>query len=178
MANFNPATINQLLQQTTSQVDGLSQSLTEDKLNSQKSELVVGSVGSNVDYSRVYGELEILIKSAKDSLEIINAIDPDSTNPQTVAAVATLINSIKGLVAEFTVIHRMNIKHQHNIELESIKQQNRLDTLERRQELKNNTIHSGQSDQSSGDYTVINTLPYSNDLMIEFEEFLKQKGLA
>lgn len=170
---FNPTTINQLLQQTTKEVDGLSMSLSQDKLDSQKSELLAGNIGNNVDFTYIYGELESLIKLCKDVIQIIEAIEPDITNITSLAAVTKIIDSIRGLISEFTIIHRMNIKHMHNIEIENIKQQNRLDTLDKKQELKNNTINITNNSDSNG---IINTLPYSNDLMLEFEKFLQEKG--
>ena len=73
----------------------------------------------------------------------------------------------------------MNIKHQYNIELENIKQQHRLSTIEYKQEIKNNQQNLVNSDGEvvNGSNTVIDaSIPWSSDLALEFMEFMKQRG--
>ena len=159
---------NQIISNISSQVDKLSLQLSQDKTN-----LVSGRNGEVVNYNHVYEELNSLIIYAKETLETLAAIEPDIIDPKQIQATASLISSIRGLVSEFSMIHRMNIKHQYNIELENIKQQHRLNTIEYKQEVRNQN-----NSDVVGNATIVNnnSIPWSNDLILEFMEFMKQKG--
>lgn len=155
-------------------IDKFSNQLVEDKNN-----IVSGQYGEHVNYNKIYEELSSLIKFSKEILETLAAIEPDVADPKQIQATASLITSIKGLVSEFSIIHKMNIKHQYNIELENIKQQHRLSTIEYKQEVKNNqqNLVNGDGEVVNGSNTVIDaSIPWSSDLALEFMEFMKQRG--
>jgi len=68
-------------------------------------------------------------------MELLQSIDLDVSNPATLGATASLMNSIKGCIAEFTKIHQQYIKFQHAVELEKMKHEMKKDLIRYRKDV-------------------------------------------
>lgn len=74
------------------------------------------------------------------TLQLLQSIDPDVTNPATLGATASLMNSIRGCISEFTKIHQQYIKFQHVLELERIKLENKKEIIKYRKDMADGKI--------------------------------------
>lgn len=136
--------------------------------------------GLTVDYSRVYKQLEKLIQNGNVALQIIAAIDPDTSNGQIGTTTASLMNAIKNCVAQFTKIHMQHIKFQQALQLMKIKHQYKMQQIEKRNQAlkgKDNAI-----DITSANSTTIKNengnimVPWNTQNIIDYMNYLnKQK---
>lgn len=141
--------------------------------------MVDQKTGLTIDYSRVYRQLEKLIQNGNVALQIIAAIDPDTSDGQIGNTTASLMNAIKNCVAEFTKIHLMHIKFQQAIQLENIRHQHKMEQLEKKQQIiaarnnnKNNTIDVEEQKGEDGNVLV----PWNTEQISQYMQFLnKQK---
>ena len=119
---------------------------------------------SEVDVTRVYKELSGLIEVGNDVLKSAKyAIDMDPTAEGVLGGAASVINSIKDTVKEFTKIHMQNLKFEQQKELEFIKQQGREKLVLLRQ----------PDDEESDDLA---TVPYNQEEIInQLNEMEKEK---
>lgn len=94
--------------------------------------MVNQKTGLTVDFGKTYSQLERLIDHGNNALAIIQAIDPDTSSMETVGAVSSLMNAIRGCVAEFNKIHLQHIKYQQTLDLIEVKHQNKLKEIQAR----------------------------------------------
>lgn len=143
--------------------------------------MVNQKTGQSVDFTRVYRQLEKLIQNGNVALQIIAAIDPDTSDGQIGTTTASLMNAIKNCVAEFTKIHLMHIKFQQAIQLENIRHQHKMEQLEKKQQIiaarnnnngKNNTIDVEEQKGENGNVLV----PWNTEQISQYMQYLnKQK---
>lgn len=95
------------------------------------------SDGAQVDYSRVYGQLERLIENGNIALQVLGAIDPDVSGVEIATATASLMNAVKNCVAEFTKIHMQHLKFQQMLHAMKVKHQYKMEEMEMRRDLYN-----------------------------------------
>lgn len=136
-------------------------------VSNNKSDMVIkdgdGIVVPNVE--KIYGELGNLIKTGNDilkSAEYLVSVEPDG---ESIAGAAQMINSVKDVIREFSKLHTNHIRHQQNMELEKLKQDNREKLLEikykKEQDLKKNPALIGD------DGNVINTVGFNQEKVIQ-----------
>lgn len=101
----------------------------ESKTWSQTNGVVEKNYGNSVSFDYVYKKIGQLIDTGNSTMQLLQSIDPDVTNPATLGATASLMNSIKGCIAEFTKIHQQYIKFQNAIELERLRHENKKDII-------------------------------------------------
>ena len=174
---FNEKTLDELINSTSSKVTEIKLQLDTDQQiytpvlvddssiqEDESINLELAHSARDIDFQRVYGELEGMIQTGKDTLDMLNAIDQDIIDCRTLSASATLINSINNLLDQFTKIHLINLKFQQAKELEIIKHNNKLEIIQAR------NISDGSN--AAG---ITNMIPCSHDLLNEFDEFLAMK---
>lgn len=98
---------------------------------------VVSGKGDAVDHDLVYRKIGELIDNGNLVLQMFQSVDPDVTEPSTLTAIASLMNAIKGCIAEYTKIHAQSIKFQQAKEMEKIRQENRLEAIQFRKNVYN-----------------------------------------
>ena len=91
--------------------------------------MIEQKTGNTVDFARVYSELEKLIENGNVALQVLAAIDPDVSGSEVASATASLMNAIKGCMAEFTKIHMQHIKFQQQMQLEELKHKHKLEQI-------------------------------------------------
>lgn len=123
---------------------------------SQTNGVVDKTYGNSISFDYVYKKIGQLIDTGNATMQLLQSIDPDVTNPATLGATASLMNSIKGCISEFTKIHHQYIKFQHMVELEKIKLENKKEFTKYKKDLiegklssdvqKNDLIEMGSTD--------------------------------
>jgi hypothetical protein len=98
--------------------------------------------GGAISYDYVYKKIGQLIDTGNASLQMLQSIDPDVTNPATLGATASLLNSIRGCISEFTKIHQQYIRFQQTLQLEKIKLENRKEIIKYRRAVNNGQLES------------------------------------
>lgn len=159
--NFSAFDLDQLINDCTGQVDQVSQQLQTYKdsqiipAGNPSTKDLINNSGLTVDFNRVYGQLQKLIENGNAALETLAAIDPDTIQPATLGATATLMTAIKNCIAEFTKIHAIHIKHQLALDMENIRQKNKIQLMQIKQNLKQkkNDIQTAQLNQFSDNTT-------------------------
>lgn len=112
----------------------------EDKNFLQKGE-VIKHTGDGIAYSYVYKKIGDLIDTGNASLQVLQSIDPDMTDPGILTATGTLINSIRGCIAEFTKIHQQWLRFQQQMKLQDRRLENQKKLLEFKEQLRNGTLN-------------------------------------
>lgn len=75
---------------------------------------------------KVYDELGKLVVKGKSILETLGQNIYDGTaNGQMIVGTATMLNSVKDTIKEFTKIHMAHLNHMHAMEMEKLKQAHR-----------------------------------------------------
>ena len=101
------------------------------------------------------------------TLQLLQSIDPDVTNPATLGATASLMNSIRGCISEFTKIHQQYIKFQNILQLEKIKHENKKAIIKYRKDLADGKIDSNV--QQTDLFEV------KSNTLLDFIEFQREK---
>lgn len=101
------------------------------------------------------------------TLQLLQSIDPDVTNPATLGATASLMNSIRGCISEFTKIHQQYIKFQNMLQLEQIKLENKKAIIKYRKDLADGK--TGDNSQQTDLFEVKSTT------LLDFVEFQREK---
>lgn len=141
-SKFTAFDLDQLINDCTGQVDQVSQQLSTYKdqqvipCGNPQTKDLIDTTGLSVDFSRVYNQLEKLIQNGNAALQVLAAIDPDTIQPGTLTATATLMSAIKNCLSEFTRIHSIHIKHQLALDMEAVRQKNRIQLMQVKQNLK------------------------------------------
>ena len=149
----------------------------DNSVSPQIANMVNQKTGATVDFSRVYKQLEKLIENGNIALEVIAAIDPDTSDGQIGVTTASLMNAIKNCIAQFTKIHLMHIKFQQALQLEEIRHKHKMEELEKREAIAsarngNNTIDIKETTTSkNGNFLV----PYNTENVIEYINYMKQQ---
>ena len=102
---------------------------------------------------------------------MLESIDPDVTNPATLGATASLLNSIRGCISEFTKIHQQYIRYMQTIELEKMRHRNKKDLIVFRRKVNNGQLEEGES-------TPTELIETSSTQMIDFLNFQKAQREA
>lgn len=166
---FSAFALDQLIKDCTGQVDEISTELaTYDSSevisagNPNTSNLIENSTGASVDFNRVYSQLEKLIQNGNNALQLLASLQPDGIQPGTMAATASLMNTIKNCISQFTKIHSIHIKHQLALQLQKQKQQNKKQLILLKQDIKNSkqTIESDLPLQQFSDKTTQDIFRY------------------
>lgn len=138
--------------------------------------MVNQKTGATVDYSRVYKQLEKLIENGNIALEVIAAIDPDTSDGQVGTTTASLMNAIRGCIAEFTKIHLQHLKFQQTLQMMKIKHQYKMQQIEKRnQALRNrdNAIDITNTTVKKENGNVL--VPYNTDNVIDYIQYIKRQ---
>lgn len=139
---FTAFDLDELINDCTGQVDEINKQLESYSQNevipagNPSTKDLINASGLSVDFSRVYNQLQQLIQNGNAALQTLAAIDPDTIQPSTLAATATLMTAIKNCLSEFTRIHSIHIKHQLALDMEAIRQKNRIQLMQVKQNLK------------------------------------------
>ena len=110
----------------------------EDKNFLQKGEVMKKS-GDAISYSYVYKKIGDLIDTGNASLQMLQSIDPDMTDPTILTATGSLINSIRGCISEFTKIHQQWLRFQQQLKLYDKRLETQKELSKYKQDLRNGT---------------------------------------
>ena len=127
--------------------------------------------GGKISYDYVYKKIGQLIDHGNSALQVLESIDPDVTNPATLGATASLLNSIRGCISEFTKIHQQYIKFTQMIELEKLRHKNKKDIIMFRRK-----VNNGQLEEEEATPTEL--IETSSTQMIDFLNFQKAQKEA
>lgn len=139
----------------------------DDKNFLQKGE-VLKSTGDAISYSYVYKKIGDLIDTGNASLQVLQSIDPDMTDPSILTATGSLINSIKGCISEFTKIHQQWLRFQQQLKLEDVRLNHKMKLMEFKKNLYDGTLNNNEQNAEVLHETA------SSDL-IEFLQWKKEK---
>ena len=141
--------------------------ITENDISwSENKNIVDKSTGGKVSYDYVYRKIGQLIDHGNAALQMLESIDPDVTNPATLGATASLLNSIRGCISEFTKIHQQYIRYMQTIELEKMRHRNKKDLIVFRRKVNNGQLEEGEA-------TPTELIETSSTQMIDFLNFQK-----
>lgn len=142
--------------------------------------MVNQKTGATVDFSRVYKQLEKLIQNGNIALEVLAAIDPDVSGGQVSSSTASLMNAIRGCVAEFTKIHLQHIKFQQTLQMMQIKHKYKMEQIAKRNQAFKN--RDDAIDITSANSTTVKSengnvmVPWNTENIIDYMNYLnKQK---
>lgn len=139
-------------------------------VNPDINQMVNGSSnGQTVDYKRVYSQLERLIQQGNIALQVLSAIDPDVSGVQVATATATLMNAIKGCVAEFTKIHSQHIRYQQSLETMRIKHDYRIQQMKLRSTLYNKNKEQQNTTES------VSMVPWQTESVLGYLKYLNEQ---
>lgn len=122
--------------------------------------------GQTVDYQRVYSQLQRLIEQGNFALQVISAIQPDASSTQVATATASLMNAIRGCVAEFTKIHSQHIRYQQNLQTMRIKHEYRIKEMQLRSTLYNKNKEETQNTEE------ISMIPWQTESILGYLKYL------
>lgn len=122
--------------------------------------------GQTVDYQRVYSQLQRLIEQGNFALQVISAIQPDASSTQVATATASLMNAIRGCVAEFTKIHSQHIRYQQSLETMRIKHEYRIKEMQLRSTLYNKNKEETQNTEE------ISMIPWQTESILGYLKYL------
>lgn len=142
----------------------------EDKTFAEKKDAINPNSGDSISYTYIYRKIGDLADAGNTSLQMLQSIDPDMTDPKILVAVGSLINSIRACLAEYTKIHQQWIKFKQILELEKIKQANKKEIIEYRK-----AVSTGQLNKETAQNELFELT--STDL-VEFLQWKKEKELA
>ena len=174
---FSALDLDELIKDCTGQVDQISTELaTYDSAQvvprgNPETNQLINKNGQAVDFSRVYSAIEKLIENGNNALETLAAVDPDTIEPTTIYAMTSLMNSIKGCIAEFTKVHTIHLKHQLNLEMERTRQQHRLDLITARANAKKEAENTDNQNAT----TMIEFTDYSTNDIFKYLQKEKEK---
>lgn len=197
---FNASALDKLLNQSMQNIQTISDQLKEDKNTSQSpfvmpliqsdyddeqgilpnSDLVnpdinqmvnTSSEGQTVDYKRVYSQLQRLIQQGNIALQILSAIDPDVSGVEAASATATLMNAIRGCVAEFTKIHSQHIRYQQSLQTMRIKHEYRIEQMKMRSTLYNNKNKEQQINTEQ-----VTMVPWETESVLGYLKYLNKSN--
>lgn len=181
---FSPLALDQLLSDAMDETEEIKNELYYDEeddivpapsVSPQINNLVKGNdgIGGQVDYARVYSQLERLIENGNIALQVLGAIDPDVSGIEVATSTATLMNAVKNCVAEFTKIHMQHIKFQQTLQMLELKHKYKMLEMEKRKE-----IFSAKSGESTG---IINSgtqelVEWETESATEYTKWLMNKN--
>lgn len=147
--------------------------LTENDITWSENKHIVdkSSNGGKISYDYVYKKIGQLIDHGNAALQVLESIDPDVTNPATLGATASLLNSIRGCISEFTKIHQQYIRFTQTIELEKLRHKNKKDIIVFRRK-----VNNGQLEEEEATPTEL--IETSSTQMIDFLNFQKAQKEA
>lgn len=146
--------------------DYISQS---DKSWSEVASVIDKDTGESVSFGYVYKKICRLIDSGDAALQMLQSIDLDVADPQLISATSTLINALKGCMAEFTKIHQQWIRFNQTLKLEQIKLNNKKELIKYRHDVRNGT----DTDQEK--HAVTEMYEVKSADLVEFLQWQKEK---
>ena len=90
-----------------------------------------------VNVENAFKSIEDLVDTTKQMIVNVYGIisSCDVLDSETVSAAASLIGETRQLIAEYTSLYKQRVKFFDNVKMETLKQQHRLDLLERKHQL-------------------------------------------
>lgn len=150
---FNPDLLNELIDSDTYQD---AEEIYEQNINNHSS-TETQSVSEYASPENVYKKLGDLVETGNEILKSIQyIIGSDPENPETIAGAASLINSVKDTLKEFSKIHLMKVKFEQQKELERLKLENKKKILNHK-----NSLEAKSESPSE------NLLPFQQEQIIE-----------
>lgn len=187
---FNTASLNQLISDSVNEADQFKNQLQHindtcvnvdfsdsnvsddylpenEKTFAEKKDIINPTTGASISYPYIYKKIGDLIDTGNTSLQMLQSIDPDVTDASVITSTASLINALRGCLAEYTKIHNQWVKYQQQIKLEEIRLAHKKDIIKFRKELN----ESGNENISS-----VNSLIEIGSLdLVEFLNWKKEK---
>ena len=166
----------QLLEETKAKVDEIDEKFQENMevINTAQTQIQASGQDGNgsasvridnlINVENAFKSIEDLVDTTKTMISNVYGIisSCDVLDSETVAAAASLIGETRQLIAEYTSLYKQRIKFFDNVKMEQLKQEHRLELLERKHQLdmeKWNNQHStpAQAEEvQSGNGTVPN----------------------
>ena len=137
----------QLIEETKAKVDEIDEKFQQNLqvIDNAKSEIQVadqnGSASKRIDnlvnVENAFKSIEDLVDTTKQMIVNVYGIisSCDVLDSETVSAAAALIGETRQLIAEYTSLYKQRIKFFDNVKMESLKQEHRLELLERKHQL-------------------------------------------
>ena len=116
-----------------------------DKNWADSDNLIDKKTGSSVSFNYVYKKISDLIDNGNAALQLLQSIDIEVTDANMLNATATLMNSIRGCISEFTKIHQQWIRFNQNLEMENRRFEHKKELIKYRNDLKNNQQEAAQA---------------------------------
>lgn len=188
--HFNVTDLDKLVDESIASADQLKDEMNKMDLNSyeydqddllnendiswtENKNVVNKATGDSISYDYVYKKIGELIDTGNASLQMLQSIDPDVTNPGTLGATASLLNSIRGCISEFTKIHQQYIRFQQTLQLERIKLENKKEIIKYRKAINNGQL---ETDVSPTELIETSSSDIMNYIMFKKDQEDKEKA--
>ena len=140
-----------------------------DKTWGETKNIINKTDGSSVSFNYVYQKIADLIDNGNAAMQMLQSIDLDVADPQLITSTATLINSIKGCISEFTKIHQQWVRFNQVLKLEQIKFENKKRLMKYRNDLNNGT------DEEKTGTSPTDLIEVKTGDLVEFLQWKKEK---
>ena len=140
-----------------------------DKTWGETKNIINKTDGSSVSFNYVYQKIADLIDNGNAAMQMLQSIDLDVADPQLITSTATLINSIKGCISEFTKIHQQWVRFNQVLKLEQVKFENKKRLMKYRNDLNNGT------DEEKTGVSPTDLIEVKTGDLVEFLQWKKEK---
>jgi len=131
--------------------------------------------GESISFDYVYNKICKLIDTGDATLQMIQSIDLDVVDPQILTASATLMNTIRGCITEFTRIHQQWVRFNQTLKLEKIKFEHKKELMKYKHNLINGIDVEPQDVQGQPQVASNDMIEVKSSDLIEFMLWKKEK---
>jgi len=151
--NFDPHDLDEILGDVTKNVAEVNQSMS-DPLPTPGSAcndaVATDSSGEVIaDAEKIYSEMAKLVESGNKILRAAEyAVEADPNGDGILAGAASVLSAVKETVGQFTKLHSQHLRHRQQIELENLKQKNRMEIIKTKMSMDSLDVPPGNNSNS------------------------------
>jgi len=129
--SFDPHDLNEILGDVTKNVAEVNQSMNSTPDSGCNNAVSADSSGEVIaDAEKIYSEMAKLVESGNKILRAAEyAVEADPNGEGILAGAASVLSAVKETVGQFTKLHSQHLRHKQQIELENLKQKNRMEII-------------------------------------------------
>ena len=135
-SNFDPHDLDAILGDVSKNVADVNASMQSSPSPSSSCDkaVAVDSSGEVIaDAEKIYSEMAKLVESGNKILRAAEyAVEADPNAEGVLAGAASVLNAVKETVGQFAKLHSQHLRHKQQVELENLKQKNRMEIMKTR----------------------------------------------
>ena len=151
--NFDPHDLDAILgdvSKDVADVNASMQSSSTPTSNCDKAVAIDSSGEVIADAEKIYSEMAKLVESGNKILRAAEyAVEADPSAEGVLAGAASVLNAVKETVGQFTKLHSQHLRHKQQIELENLKQKNRMEIMKSRMSMESLDPMQGNINQTT-----------------------------